>query len=132
MLLTSLRVIVATACQLVYLPRLYEDNSTLRGFPYHLSVQFVQFASISTACIVYFLPFFRSLQSGLVWANSTTNPSKYSLSAMPKGTKDTTSKNSEFNNSNSRGRRDYVQIVTENSVISETRTYPVELYRPSW
>ncbi|KAK3686191.1 hypothetical protein B0T22DRAFT_443276 [Podospora appendiculata] len=62
--------IIPTVFQLVYLPRLFESNFTLRAFPYYLSVQAVQFASISTTCVVYLWPLLDSLRSGLMWTDN--------------------------------------------------------------
>lgn len=131
---------MATICQLVYLPGLYERNPTLRAFPYYLSMQFVQFSSISTACFIYFIPFFQSLQSGHLGTISTTSPPKYPLAAMPKATQETLTTLGQTNTSTSRDRGDYIEITTDNWVTSETRSRQarqipssnVDLYRPNW
>ena len=64
----------------MYLDRLFEENYTLRAFPYYLCVQIAQFASIAAACVVYLWPFLQSLRSGLMWAdnlNESAFSSKY-------------------------------------------------------
>ncbi|KAI2463018.1 hypothetical protein F4781DRAFT_151366 [Annulohypoxylon bovei var. microspora] len=114
--------IAAMICQLIYLPRLFEDNSTLRGFPYYLSMQFVQFASISAACAAYFWPFLRSLRSGLISADNKAFTSEYALSKL-RGTArnganvDMVSGTS----SKSRDRSNYIKITTDNTVITTER-----------
>ncbi|KAI1762687.1 hypothetical protein GGR53DRAFT_500385 [Hypoxylon sp. FL1150] len=76
-------VIIATICQLIYLPRLFEDDYTLRSFPYYICSQLVQFTSFSATCIVYFWPLLRSLQSGLMAANTnTTFTSQFPLTKL--------------------------------------------------
>ncbi|KAH8894555.1 hypothetical protein GQ53DRAFT_820928 [Thozetella sp. PMI_491] len=74
--------IVATATQLAYIPRLFGPDPTLNGFPYFLATEFVQFASISTACAVYFWPLLRSLRSGHIWADNLIVPSNGLLSSV--------------------------------------------------
>ncbi|KAI1414622.1 hypothetical protein F5Y13DRAFT_188287 [Hypoxylon sp. FL1857] len=83
MFLYSARLLTITAivCQLIYLPRLFEDNFTLRGYPYFLCMQLVQFTSFSSACAVYFLLFLRSLQSGFLQASNSPPFTSANLSA---------------------------------------------------
>lgn len=135
---------MATIFQLIYLPRLFEDDYTLHAFPYYISIQFVQFASISATCVVYFLPFLRSLQSGLVWGDNTTFISNHSLAKMSKPSRDATNErsNGSSNYERNRGHSNYIQITTENSVMSKPRSHMqqaeqlpasnVDMYRPNW
>ncbi|KAI1455335.1 hypothetical protein F4805DRAFT_275624 [Annulohypoxylon moriforme] len=114
--------IAAMICQLIYLPRLFEYNFTLRGFPYYLSMQFVQFVSIASACAAYFWPFLRSLRSGLISADNKAFTSEYALSKL-RGTArnganvDMVSGTS----SKSRDRSNYIKITTDNTVTTSER-----------
>ncbi|KAI0019383.1 hypothetical protein F4780DRAFT_780424 [Xylariomycetidae sp. FL0641] len=116
----SMRVCVAAAtiCQLVYLPRLSEPNYTLRAFPYWLSMQFVLFASILSACVIYFLPFLHSVQSGLLSANPQGLTPQLTLTNLSKAHNRTTHDDST---GRSRNRRDYVEIRTDIAVVHEGR-----------
>ncbi|KAI0475479.1 hypothetical protein GGR56DRAFT_646137 [Xylariaceae sp. FL0804] len=124
----------ATICQLVYQPRLSDPDYTLRAFPYWLSAQLALFASMTTACIIYFLPFLRSVQSGLLSANpqgltphlTLTSLSKAHL--MKKSTNASSSSAAAAAASDRSGgggggttwprtRRDYIQIRTDVAVI---------------
>ncbi|KAI0416381.1 hypothetical protein F5X98DRAFT_344261 [Xylaria grammica] len=82
----SFRVIVIAGAivQLVYLDRLWVENYTLLAFPYYLSTQLVLFASLLAAYIIYFWPFLRSMQSGLMSANAATLTSRYPLTRTSK------------------------------------------------
>ncbi|KAK3944392.1 hypothetical protein QBC46DRAFT_216068, partial [Diplogelasinospora grovesii] len=115
-------VIVATICQLSYLPRLFEDDYTIGALPYYLCTQFVQCTSISTACVVYFWPLLRSLRTGLMWANNTTFTSQYALSKLSGSnpSRDARSQDtSEGVPSQHRDRRNYIQITTDHVIASE-------------
>lgn len=114
--------IAATICQLVYLPRLFEHDFTLRGFPYYLSMQFVQFASISAACAAYFWPFLRSLRSGLISADNRAFTSQYALSKL-RGTPHSGANGDLVTgtSSKSRDRSNYIKITTDNTVTTTTR-----------
>lgn len=112
-------VIAITIVQLVYIPRLFEENWTLRAWPYFLCIQFVQFVSILAACIVYFLPFLRSLQSGLPWATTTAFSLSYNLSGLSKPIiKGSAQPDVDGQASRITDRRVYVKITTENQVVS--------------
>ncbi|KAI1418305.1 hypothetical protein F5Y13DRAFT_196110 [Hypoxylon sp. FL1857] len=114
--------IVATICQLIYLPRLFEHDFTLRGFPYYLSMQFVQFSSISAACAAYFWPFLRSLRSGLISADNRAFTSEYALSKL-RGTP-RNGANADLvsgGSSKNRDRSNYIKITTDNTVTTSVR-----------
>ncbi|KAI8965190.1 hypothetical protein F5Y11DRAFT_21140 [Daldinia sp. FL1419] len=117
--------IAATVCQLIYLPRLAEYDYTLRGFPYYLSMQFVQFASISAACAAYFWPFLRSLRSGFISANNRALTSDFALAKLratpPSGAN--TSDLGSGGSSQNRDRSKYIKITTDNTVTTATRTH---------
>ncbi|KAI1778427.1 hypothetical protein F4818DRAFT_301247 [Hypoxylon cercidicola] len=114
--------IVATICQLVYLPRLSEPDFTLRGFPYYLSMQLVQFASISAACAAYFWPFLRSLRSGLISADNRAFTSAYALSKLRGSARNEMSGELvSGNSSKNRDRSNYIKITTDNTVITSSR-----------
>ncbi|KAI0836629.1 hypothetical protein F5Y06DRAFT_298314 [Hypoxylon sp. FL0890] len=115
--------IVAAICQLVYLPRLFEDDFTLRGFPYYLSMQFVQFSSISAACAAYFWPFLRSLRSGLISADNRAFTSEYALSKL-RGTPRNGANGDLVSGSSSknRDRSNYIKITTDNTVTTSIRS----------
>ncbi|KAI5861115.1 hypothetical protein GGS23DRAFT_598643 [Durotheca rogersii] len=123
--------IIATAFQMTYIPRLFEDNFTLRSFPYYLSAQFVQFASISAACAAYLWPFLRSLRSGLFAADKTGFPSPYALSKLNKGVrKDADVDMSAGNSSRNRDRSNYIKITTDNTVTTSTRSHESKPHEP--
>ncbi|KAI1643974.1 uncharacterized protein F4817DRAFT_231417 [Daldinia loculata] len=117
--------IAATVCQLIYLPRLAEDDYTLRGFPYYLSMQFVQFASISAACAAYFWPFLRSLRSGFISANNRALTSDFALAKLrvtpPSGAN--TSDLGSGGSSQNRDRSNYIKITTDNTVTTAARPH---------
>ncbi|KAI4861997.1 hypothetical protein F4820DRAFT_451390 [Hypoxylon rubiginosum] len=114
--------IAATICQLVYLPRVFETDFTLRGFPYYLSMQFAQFASISAACAAYFWPFLRSLRSGLISADNRAFTSQYALSKLRGSARnDTSGELVSGDSSKNRDRSNYIKITTDNTVITSTR-----------
>ncbi|XXH04146.1 polyamine transporter tpo5 [Hypoxylon texense] len=127
----SVRAIAATICQLVYLPRLFETDFTLRGFPYYLSMQFVQFASISAACAAYFWPFLRSLRSGLISADNRAFTSQYALSKLRGSARnDTSGELVSGGSSKNRDRSNYIKITTDNTVITTTRGQESALGEP--
>ncbi|KAI1173214.1 hypothetical protein F4777DRAFT_462878 [Nemania sp. FL0916] len=80
----SLRALVigVTIVEIIYLPRRFQDDYTLRAFPYSLAQQTVTFSTITSACILYFWPLLRSLESGRIWGNSTTFQSEYPLRSL--------------------------------------------------
>ncbi|KAK4216302.1 hypothetical protein QBC37DRAFT_417370 [Rhypophila decipiens] len=87
-------VIIPTIVRLVYLPRLFERNFTLLAFPYYLCTEIIQFAAISTNCVVYFWPLLHSLRTGLMWADNLgtrgatdTSSFQYALSNMMSGSR---------------------------------------------
>ncbi|KAI0517030.1 hypothetical protein F5B22DRAFT_144125 [Xylaria bambusicola] len=105
--------IVPTIFQLIYTPRLADDNFIWSGFAFYLSMQLVQFTNISTACIIYFWPFLRSLQTGLIFHNKDGLKLQYSLTKMRKlGSKDSGNSALALNQA-ARDRNDYVEITTE-------------------
>ncbi|KAI1140089.1 hypothetical protein F5Y05DRAFT_306443 [Hypoxylon sp. FL0543] len=114
--------IVAAICQLVYLPRLSGYDYTLRGFPYYLSMQFVQFSSISAACAAYFWPFLRSLRSGLISADNRAFTSEYALSKL-RGTPRNGANGDMVSggSSKNRDRSNYIKITTDNTVTTSVR-----------
>ncbi|KAI1764097.1 hypothetical protein GGR53DRAFT_494968 [Hypoxylon sp. FL1150] len=117
--------IAATICQLVYLPRLFETDFTLRGFPYYLSTQFSQFASISAACAAYFWPFLRSLRSGLISADNRVFTSEYALSKL-RGTARNDASGELIltgGSSKNRDRSNYIKITTDNTVTTTQRSH---------
>ncbi|KAI0880233.1 uncharacterized protein GGS22DRAFT_175496 [Annulohypoxylon maeteangense] len=114
--------IAAMICQLIYLPRLSEYNFTLRGFPYYLSMQFVQFASISAACAAYFWPFLRSLRSGLISADNKAFTSEYALAKLRGSARNGANMDMvSGTSSKSRDRSNYIKITTDNTVITSER-----------
>lgn len=114
--------IAATICQLVYLPRLFETDFTLRGFPYYLSMQLSQFASISAACAAYFWPFLRSLRSGLISADNRAFTSQYALSKLRGSARnDPSGELISGGSSKNRDRSNYIQITTDNTVTTAKR-----------
>ncbi|KAI1099539.1 hypothetical protein F4804DRAFT_79623 [Jackrogersella minutella] len=114
--------IAAMICQLIYLPRLFEDDYTLRGFPYYLSMQFVQFGSISAACAAYFWPFLRSLRSGLISADTKAFTSEYALSKLRGSARNGANIDlASGTSSKSRDRSNYIKITTDNTVTMSTR-----------
>ncbi|KAI0020709.1 hypothetical protein F4780DRAFT_740544 [Xylariomycetidae sp. FL0641] len=72
-------VIAITMVQLAYVHSLADPNFTLKAFPYYISTQFIQFTSITAACVVYFWPFLQSVQSHLMGADATVFTSQYPL-----------------------------------------------------
>ncbi|KAI1204115.1 uncharacterized protein F4807DRAFT_375227 [Annulohypoxylon truncatum] len=114
--------IAAMISQLIYLPRLFEDDFTLRGFPYWLSMQFVQFASISAACAAYFWPFLRSLRSGLISADNKAFTSEYALSKLRGSARNGANVDMvSGTSSKSRDRSNYIKITTDNTVTTSER-----------
>ncbi|KAL7622855.1 hypothetical protein AAE478_006534 [Parahypoxylon ruwenzoriense] len=114
--------IIATICQLIYIPRLFEDDSTLRSFPYYLCMQLVQFASISAACAAYFWPFLRSLRSGLLAADNKAFTSEYALSKLRGTARNGTNMDlATGNSSRNRDRSNYIKITTDNTVTTTVR-----------
>ncbi len=77
--LTRSSVVVVAILQLTYVPLRLDANFTLRAYPYYLTRQFTQFASITSACIVYFWPFLQSIQSGLLGLHNTSRDPQYPL-----------------------------------------------------
>ncbi|KAK4107239.1 hypothetical protein N656DRAFT_849605 [Canariomyces notabilis] len=118
-------VIIPTVFQLIYLPRLFEADFTLRAFPYYLSVQLVQFASVSATCLVYFWPLMNSLRSGLMWADniesrmssSRLGMSKFSNKSRGTGGAATATIHSVAG-SDTPSRRNYIKITTGYAVSS--------------
>ncbi|KAK4031495.1 hypothetical protein C8A01DRAFT_51440 [Parachaetomium inaequale] len=129
------RTIVTTALQLAFLPRLFDGDFTFRGFPYFVCTQFVQFTSISAACLTYFWPLLRSLQSGLMDAHNTNFTSQYSLSALSQGKSKMNKSSTEgTTTSRDRNRREYIEITTDYRVnvggdIMEGRERGLDLNR---
>ncbi|KAI1378115.1 hypothetical protein F4677DRAFT_453775 [Hypoxylon crocopeplum] len=128
-------VIIATICQLVYLPRILEDDYTLLSFPYYLCSQLVQFTSFSATCIVYFWPLLRSLQSGLMAANTnTTFTAQFPLVKLSRQTPEESQ--SIGATTFSQDRRDYVEITTDIAVSQSghgTQSLPpAERYNFTW
>ncbi|KAI1823339.1 hypothetical protein F4861DRAFT_335501 [Xylaria intraflava] len=103
-------VAVATVFQLIYLPRFIDHQFTIMAVPYYIASQTTQYASITTACVAYFWPFFRSVRSGLVSANITAPEASYSLSRLQKLQKQ--------NQGVFRVSKNYVKITTDTSVRS--------------
>ncbi|KAI2635819.1 hypothetical protein GGS26DRAFT_589485 [Hypomontagnella submonticulosa] len=110
-------VIAASIAQLVYLPTLSADNFTLEAFPYYLSMQLALFASIFAACIMYFWPFMRSLESGMMSAHTATFTSQYPLTRYYKSKSDKGQSSRATASSDGRSRRDYIEIRTDIAVI---------------
>ncbi|KAK6828335.1 hypothetical protein PG990_009947 [Apiospora arundinis] len=101
--------IVAISFQLYYVPRLVEDNYTLRAAPYYICMQLAQFASISTACVVYFWPLMQSLQSGIMQVNNTSLVSHYPLATLSRSTQ----KESDSTVTTSSDRKGYTRITRD-------------------
>ncbi|KAK5625193.1 hypothetical protein RRF57_000909 [Xylaria bambusicola] len=108
--------VVPTIFQLIYTPQLADDNFIWSAFPFYLSMQLVQFTSISTACIIYFWPFLRSLQTGLIFHNKDGLTLQYSLTKMRKLSSKDSGNSALAPNQATRDRNDYVEITTEISV----------------
>lgn len=105
------RTIIAIICQLVYLPRLFEDDFTLHSYPYYISTQSVQCTSVSTACITYFWPFLRSLQSGLMSADNRAFTPQYTLPALGSGDAKNSCRDFQMPRGHTRDRREYINIT---------------------
>ncbi|KAI0862845.1 hypothetical protein F4860DRAFT_99698 [Xylaria cubensis] len=106
-------VVVTTIVQLIYLPRLFGDDSTFRSFPYYISMQLVEFTSITASCAVYFWPLFQSLQSGLMLANSPENPRQHPSTIHTKSTLSNLQPSTATQESNRRDRNGYIEITTD-------------------
>jgi len=117
----SSSVIIATICQLVYLPGLFQDDFTFQSFPYYISVQLAQFTSLFAACAVYFWPLLRSLRSGLIWINDVTFSQQYTLKTLTTPDSRRLESNGVPNDaSTNRNRRNYVRITTDISLSMES------------
>lgn len=79
-------------------------------------MQLVQFTSIFAACVIYFWPLLRSLQTGLIWANNTSFAPQYALSRMHKSPQETQG-STMTSQSKSRDRRDYIEITTDIDIL---------------
>lgn len=77
--LTSTSVIGVTGTQLAFIPRPHEDGPKSDAPLYDLLTQLVQFTSIFSSCVVYFWPFIKSLQSGLMRVDASALISQYPL-----------------------------------------------------
>lgn len=75
-----LLVIVASVFEFIFTPRTFLDNLFQSARIYLIVRQCVQFASIASACIAYFHPFFQSLRSGLIFSNSSAFPNHTRIS----------------------------------------------------
>ncbi|KAH7304255.1 hypothetical protein B0I35DRAFT_445395 [Stachybotrys elegans] len=75
-------VVAASSCQIYYIPLLFGENFTYEAYPYYISMQLVQFCSVTAACAVYFWPFLRSLRSGLMHADASSLATQYPLSTL--------------------------------------------------
>lgn len=102
-------VVAAAISQLIFIGELSKDNYTLLAFPYYISVQLVLFTSMVAACVIYFWPFLRSLQSGLMSANTSTLTSHNPLTRASKGTPKSTLLNS--GGSSPPQKRGYIEIT---------------------
>ena len=73
----TLSVITAAAVQLVYLVHeLHTSNTTLTAWRVVLCGQVVQTTSIMTACIPHLKPFLKNLESGLLRADTLSQPGR--------------------------------------------------------
>ncbi|KAI1164690.1 hypothetical protein F5B18DRAFT_231848 [Nemania serpens] len=72
-------VIGVTGTQLAFIPRPHEDGPKSDAPLYDLLTQLVQFTSIFSSCVVYFWPFIKSLQSGLMRVDASALISQYPL-----------------------------------------------------
>ncbi len=100
--------------QLVYLPRLFEDDFTFQSFPYYICTQAVQFTSISAACVAYFWPFLRSLRTGLMSSNNKTFISRYTLGGL--NLPDVSDQGGVMGQR--RSHRDYTRVTMDNAIVS--------------
>lgn len=115
-MLTFGRVIASTISLLIYLPRLFEEDFTLKAFPYYLSLQFAQFSSILSSCAVYFWPFLKSQRSGLLQLNSSLTFSSHYPLAMLSTPNSRTLVDSTATNGRGTYRKDYIKITTDLSI----------------
>ncbi|KAF2962728.1 hypothetical protein GQX73_g10845 [Xylaria multiplex] len=135
--LARILVVITTINQLVYLPRLFEDDYTLSAFPYYLIQQLVQFTGFSATCIVYFWPFLRSIQSGLMTANaSTTFTTQFPLTKLSQPNREKGRSAESVNISYNQDLRQYVEITTDVAAFSMRRKPSVlaiaERYNFEW
>ncbi|KAI0381276.1 hypothetical protein F5Y04DRAFT_255159 [Hypomontagnella monticulosa] len=110
-------VIAASIAQLVFLPTLSADNFTLEAFPYYLCMQLTLFSSIFASCIMYFWPFMRSLESGMMSAHTPTLTSQYPLTRYYKSRSDKGQCSRATASSDGRDRREYIEITTDVAVV---------------
>lgn len=80
-------------------------------------MQLALFASIFAACIMYFWPFMRSLESGMMSAHTATFTSQYPLTRYYKSKSDKGQSSRATASSDGRSRRDYIEIRTDIAVI---------------
>ncbi|KAH7127233.1 hypothetical protein B0J11DRAFT_579641 [Dendryphion nanum] len=96
-------VVVASIFEFIYIPRSFADNVAPQARMYLIVRQCVQFASIASACIAYFHPFFQSLRSGLIFSHSAAFPTHLQLSQGSNSHRKSNSNNeSTKSNDNSR------------------------------
>ncbi|KAI0107268.1 hypothetical protein GGR51DRAFT_559610 [Nemania sp. FL0031] len=80
----SFRILVigVTIVEFIYLPRHFQNDFTLRAFPYYIAQQSVAFFAIATSCILYFWSLLRSFESGRICGNDSTFQSEYPLGSQ--------------------------------------------------
>lgn len=111
-------VIIALFCELAFQARLFEENFTLRAFPWYICLQLIQFASVTAACVVYFWPFLRSLRSGLMQANNplfVASHSEFALSNFSRA---------EMGNSRTEESSAYIQNRSRSGYMEIVKTQP--------
>lgn len=121
--LTRGRIIPATICQIVYIPRLPDPNYTLHVFPYSICVQVVQFLSFLAVCVVYFWPFIKSLQGGLERSSDTNMISEYVLTNRSRASRAKGTTSLSIPPSNYRGSRsNYIELTADSAGSKRERT----------
>lgn len=83
-----LLVITASIFEFIFTPHTFQENLSESTRMYLIIRQCVQFASIASACIAYFHPFWQSLRSGLIFSNSSAFPNHTRISQGSSSEKD--------------------------------------------
>ncbi|KAI1277948.1 hypothetical protein F5Y07DRAFT_398094 [Xylaria sp. FL0933] len=117
---SRLLVVGVAVLQLTYVRLRSEDNFTLRAFPYYITRQVIQFASITSACVVYFWPFMQSIQSGLLGLDNAGRSSQYQLarSFIHRGSDSGLGRLRESEFANSIRQSDHFEIDTDDDYAS--------------
>lgn len=120
--LTRERIIPATICQIIYIPRFSDPNYTLHAFPYSICVQVVQFLSFLAVCIVYFWPFIKSIQGGLERSSDTNMIAEYVLSDRSRSSRARGGTLSRPPGDQRGDRSNYIELTTDSAGNKKERT----------